>query len=45
MKYKVQVNGVHTKLSRKYFLTIWLFGTVPHKEIMFQLNCLSRSGR
>ena len=36
---------VHIKLTRKFCLTIWLYGTVPHKEIMFQLDCLSRKGR
>ena len=45
MLYPAQNIRVHTKLSRKYCLTIWSYGTVPHKEIMFQLDCLSRKGR
>ena len=32
-------------LSRKFCLNIWLYGTVPHKGIMIQLECLSREGR
>jgi hypothetical protein len=36
---------VDTKLARKFCLTIWLYGSVPHKEIMFQIDCLSRKGR
>ena len=32
-------------MTRKFCLNIWLSGTVPHKEIMFQLDCLSRKGR
>ena len=34
----VYVKWVHIKLTRKYCLTIWLYGTVPHKAIMFQLD-------
>ena len=36
---------MHPKLTRKYCLTIWLYGAVPRKEIMFQLDYLSRKGR
>ena len=32
-------------LSRKFCLNIWLYGNVPQKRLMIQLDCLSHEGR
>ena len=42
---EIFLQRIHTKLTRKFCLNIWLDATVHHKEIIFQLDWLSRRTR